>query len=93
MTDKDEVHGEGNYAASRQYNQATRKFAQSGNVERAARKAAPGSRQEAEEMKRAEDIGRSRSKGEDPELYEDAEDEESLDQDLDHDIDSTDTRP
>ncbi len=74
MTDKDKVHGEGNYAASREYNQATRKFAQSGNVERAARKAAPKSQKEAEEMKRAEDAGRSRSKGEDPELYESGED-------------------
>ncbi len=74
MTDKDKVHGEGNYAASREYNQATRKFAQSGNAERAARKAAPRSRQEADEMKRAEDVGRSRSKGEDPELYESGED-------------------
>ncbi len=74
MTDKDKVHGEGNYQASREYNQATRKFAQSGNVERAARKAAPKSKREAEEMKRAEDTGRSRSKGEDPELYESGED-------------------
>lgn len=91
MTDKDKVHGEGDYAASRQYNQATRKFAQSGNVERAARKAAPGSRQEAEEMKRAEDIGRSRSKGEDPELYESVED--LLDLDDEERKDEDDSRP
>ena len=91
MTDKDKVHGEGNYAASRQYNQATRKFAQSGNVARAARKAAPGSRQEAGEMKRAEDIGRSRSKGEDPEpdeSGEDLDDEERIERE-----DEDDSRP
>ncbi len=89
MTGKDKVHGEGNYAASKQYNQATRKHAQSGNVEREARKAAPASRREAEEMKRAEDIGKSRSKGEDPELYgeEDLEDD-SIDRE-----DEDDSRP
>ena len=37
------VYGEGNYAASRQYNDATRDFAQSGRVDEAARKAAPRS--------------------------------------------------
>ncbi len=90
MTDKDKIHGEGNYQASREYNQATRKHAQSGNVERAARKAAPGSRQEAEEMKRAEDIAKSRSKGEDPELYESGEEPEN-DERIDEDED--DSRP
>ncbi len=89
MTDKDKVHGEGNYAASMEYNEATRKFAQSGNAERAARKAAPKSKQEAEEMKRAEDIGRSRSKGEDPELYESGED---VEEDIERE-DEDDSRP
>jgi len=93
MKDKDKVHGEGNYAASREYDEAARKFAQSGKVDRAARNAAPSSPQQAKDMERAEKIGKSRSKGEDPELDEGAEDEEALDQDLDDDIDSTDTRP
>ena len=93
MKDKDKVHGEGNYAASREYDEAARKFAQSGKVERAARNAAPSSPQQAKDMERAEKIGKSRSKGEDPQLDEGVEHEEALDQDLDDDIDSTDTRP
>jgi hypothetical protein len=78
MQDKDKVHGEGNYAASKQYNEATRKFVQSGKVDEAARKAAPGNAREAEEMRRAEDAGKRRAKEEDPELFE-GEDGDSLD--------------
>ena len=36
-------HGEGNYKASRQYNDATKKFVESGRVDEAARNAAPKS--------------------------------------------------
>jgi len=93
MSDKDKVHGEGNYAASRQYNQAAKKFAQSGKVERAARKAAPANDREAKDLERAENLGKSRSKGEDPELYESADEEETLEQDFDDDTDSADIRP
>jgi hypothetical protein len=61
---KDEVQGEGDYEAARRYDKAAREFAESGKVEPAAHDAAPGSTAEAEELKRAEEIGKSHSKGE-----------------------------
>jgi len=60
------VQGEGDYEAARRYDEAARGFAQSGKVEPAARKAAPRDAQEAKDIEKAEDIGKSRSKGEDP---------------------------
>ena len=63
-TKKDEVQGEGDYEAARRYDKAARDFAESGKVEPAAHDAAPESAAQAEEMKRAEEIGKSRSKGE-----------------------------
>jgi hypothetical protein len=65
---KDNVHGEGNYEASRKYNDATRRFIQSGKVEQAAREAEPTSDAEAKEMKAAEAEGKRRAKEEDPAL-------------------------
>ena len=62
------VYGEGNYAASKQYNDATRDFAQSGRVEKAAKDAAPVSENDARQMRAAEDEGKRRAKGEDPAL-------------------------
>ncbi len=62
------VYGEGNYAASRQYNDATRDFAQSGRVDEAARNAAPQSDAEAKDMQAAEAEGKRHAKGEDPAL-------------------------
>ena len=62
------VYGEGNYAASREYNDATRKFAQSGKVEKAARDAAPHSAREQREMTDAEAAGKRHAKEEDPAL-------------------------
>jgi len=62
------VYGEGNYAASKQYNDATRDFAQSGRVDKAAKDAAPTSDADALEMKAAENEGRRHAKGEDPAL-------------------------
>ena len=61
---KDEVQGEGDYDAGRRYDKATREFAESGKVEPAARDAAPETHAEADELKKAEDIGMSHSKGE-----------------------------
>jgi len=61
---KDEVQGEGDYEAARRYDKAARDFAESGKVEPAAHEAAPESAAQAEEMKQAEDIGKSHSKGE-----------------------------
>lgn len=51
---KDKVHGEGNYEAAKTYNDATKKFVESGRVEQAARDAAPKTAAEATEMKQAE---------------------------------------
>src|SRR5262249_4608023 len=62
------VHGEGNYAASRQYNDATRDFVKSGRVEKAARDAAPQSDADALQMAASEAEGKRRAKGEDPAL-------------------------
>jgi len=62
MGSKDNVHGEGNYEASRQYNEATKKFIESGKVEQAARDAAPKNAGEASEMKQAEQAALLRAK-------------------------------
>jgi hypothetical protein len=62
------VHGEGNYAASRQYNDATRDFVKSGRVDQAARDAAPQSDAEAMQMAASEAEGKRRAKEEDPAL-------------------------
>jgi hypothetical protein len=64
--DKDQVQGEGDYEAGRRYDQASREFAKSGRVEPAARDAAPDDAREAEEIERAEEEGKSHSKGEGP---------------------------
>ena len=58
----DNVHGEGNYEATRQYNRATKKFVESGRVEQAARDAKPRSAQEAAEMESAEKAALLRAK-------------------------------
>jgi len=63
-----DVHGEGNYAASRQYNDATKRFTESGRVEGAARAAAPRSESDARQMDEAEAEGKRHAKGEDPAL-------------------------
>ena len=62
------VHGEGNYAASKQYNDATRDFVKSGRVDKATKDAAPGSDADALQMQAAEAEGKRHSKGEDPAL-------------------------
>jgi hypothetical protein len=70
MSTKDNVHGEGNYDASRKYNEATKKFVESGRVEQAARDAAPKNEGEAASMKRAEEAALLRAKEEDPAVRE-----------------------
>jgi hypothetical protein len=62
--DKD-LQGEGNYDATRRYDKAAKEFAESGQVDEAARAARPDSAEEAEELRRAEREGLSHSKGED----------------------------
>jgi hypothetical protein len=71
MTDKtksDQIQGEGDYKSARRYDKAAHDFAESGKVEPAARAAKPHSEAEAREMKRAEEQGKARAKGEDPTL-------------------------
>lgn len=60
------VQGEGDYEAARRYDKSAQDFAQSGKVAEAARKAQPHDPKEADDLKRAEEAGKSRSKGEDP---------------------------
>lgn len=66
--EKDKVEGEGSYSGTRDYNERTRKFVESGKVEEAARNAAPGSEEEKHAMQKAERQGREHAKGEDPAL-------------------------
>ncbi len=68
MKRKDKIEGEGSYTGSKDYNERTKKFVDSGKVEQAAREAKPKSEQEAHEMQKAERIGKQRAKGEDPAL-------------------------
>ena len=56
------VHGEGNYEATRDYNKRTKEYLESADVTADARKAAPGSAQEAREMQRAEAEGKRHAK-------------------------------
>jgi hypothetical protein len=57
-------YGEGNYKATRQYNEGLKDHVQNHDIERDARNAAPRSAAEEKEMEEAERIGRSKSKGE-----------------------------
>jgi len=59
-------YGEGNYAASRDYNQRTKQFVESGRVDEAAKQAAPKNEREAKEMSDAEREGRRPMREEDP---------------------------
>jgi len=68
----DKIHGEGNYKASKDFDDAEKAFVQSGRVEEGARNAAPKTKAEEEEMNRAEAEARKRSKGEDPGVAKDA---------------------
>lgn len=68
MQRKDKDKGEGSYSGTRDYNERAREFLQSGKAEEAARQAKPRSEQEAQEMQKAERLGKQRGKGEDPAL-------------------------
>ncbi len=61
---RDQEHGEGNYKATRQYNEGLKDHMQHHDVEREARDAAPKSEDEKRQMEEAERKGRERSKGE-----------------------------
>lgn len=62
----DPVQGEGDYRAAKRYDESVKSFVKHGKVSEAARKAAPRSPQEAEELKSAERAGVAHSKGDDP---------------------------
>jgi len=68
MLKKRNVHGEGNYEATRKYNEGLRNFIRSGRVGRAARDAEPASEVDALQMAAAETEGKRRAKDEDPAL-------------------------
>ncbi len=68
MERKDKVEGEGSYSGSKDYNERTRSFVDSGKVEQSARRAAPQSEQDKQAMQKAERTGKQRAKGEDPAL-------------------------
>ena len=58
----DEMQGEGNYEAAREYNAEQQEFVASGKVPAAARAAAPKSEAEQAEMLEAERVGKERAK-------------------------------
>jgi hypothetical protein len=62
MERKDKVEGEGSYSATKDYNQRTKKFIDSGKVEQAAEDAKPDSEQESKEMQEAERIGKQKAR-------------------------------
>jgi hypothetical protein len=64
----DKVQGEGNYKAAREFDAAEAAFVKSGQVEKAARDAAPKSAAEEAELARAEQLARERDREEDPAL-------------------------
>lgn len=68
MSNDKKEHGEGNYKASRDYNERTKRFVESGKVDEAAQAAAPHDAKEAAEMRDAEQVGKSHAKEEDPAL-------------------------
>lgn len=61
-----DLQGEGNYDAARRYDKAQRDFVESGQVDDAARKAAPENAEEEKALQRAEQEGKSHAKDEDP---------------------------
>ena len=62
MGRKDKVEGEGSYSGTKDYNERTKKFIDSGKVKQAAEEAKPKSEQEAHEMQKAERIGKQHAK-------------------------------
>lgn len=59
---KNEMQGEGNYTAAKEYDDATSDFVKAGKVDKAARNANPRNAQEEREMLEAEEKGRARAK-------------------------------
>jgi hypothetical protein len=61
---KEQQMGEGSYEGTRDYNRRTQDYLKSHDVEQDAEAAKPRSEQEARDMQRAEEEGKSHSKGE-----------------------------
>lgn len=61
-TQKSDIQGEGNYEAAQHYRKDAERHAKSGKVEQAARDAEPKDKREREQMKQAEEEGRSHAK-------------------------------
>ena len=62
MDRKDKVEGEGSYSGTKDYNQRTKKFIDSGKVDKAAHDAEPKTEEEKREMEKAEREGKQRAK-------------------------------
>ena len=59
---KDGVEGEGSYSGSKDYNERTKKFVQSGKVDQAAHDAEPKSEEEKRALEDAERVGKKPAK-------------------------------
>ncbi|MEO8062045.1 MAG: hypothetical protein ABI821_04780 [Pseudomonadota bacterium] len=68
MANEDKVQGEGDYEAARRFRKRSESYVENNDIEKAALRAAPETREEAESMKAAEAAGKKRAKGEDPAL-------------------------
>jgi hypothetical protein len=66
MKKRTAMQGEGNYDAAANFNDAQQKFVESGRFAEASKRTKPKSKEEANELVRAETQGRSRAKGGDP---------------------------
>jgi len=68
MSKSKDLQGEGNYDAAKEFDDAEKKFVDSGKVDQAARDAEPKDEKEKEELERAEEEAKQHAKGEDPQL-------------------------
>ncbi len=57
------VQGEGDYESARKYDKDTERFLKNANVDDLAHRAAPKSKEEAADLQKAEEIGKSHIKG------------------------------
>jgi hypothetical protein len=71
-------YGEGNYKATRQYNEGLKEHVEHHDIEKEARDAAPKSPDEEREMEEAERIARSRGRGDEKGSPDDPEDQRDL---------------
>jgi hypothetical protein len=62
QTGEGKQYGEGNYKATRQYNEGLKDHVEHHDIEREARDAAPRTASEEQEMQEAERVGRSKSR-------------------------------